>query len=61
MRFTEQQRAELLAIGWWEWPEKTILERVAALNGGGIEEFLDRTGCRRPERANSRLSVPATR
>ena len=42
MRFTEQQRAGLLAIKWWEWPEETILERVASLNGGGIDEFLER-------------------
>jgi acetyltransferase-like isoleucine patch superfamily enzyme len=44
MRFTEEQRERLLKIRWWDWPEETILERVAALNGGGIEEFLDQFG-----------------
>jgi acetyltransferase-like isoleucine patch superfamily enzyme len=42
MRFTEEQRERLLKIRWWEWPEATILERVPALNGGAIDEFLDR-------------------
>jgi acetyltransferase-like isoleucine patch superfamily enzyme len=42
MRFTEEQRQRLLAIKWWDWPETTILERVAALNGGGVEEFVAR-------------------
>jgi len=39
-RFTEDQRERLLRLRWWDWPEETVLERVAALNGGDIETFL---------------------
>jgi acetyltransferase-like isoleucine patch superfamily enzyme len=44
MRFTEEQRERLMAIKWWDWPEATIVERVAELNGGGVEEFVARYG-----------------
>jgi acetyltransferase-like isoleucine patch superfamily enzyme len=44
MRFTEELRAGLLAIKWWDWPEATVVERVADLNGGGVEEFVARYG-----------------
>jgi acetyltransferase-like isoleucine patch superfamily enzyme len=44
MRFTEELRQQLAAIKWWDWPEATVVDRVAALNGGGVEEFVARYG-----------------
>jgi acetyltransferase-like isoleucine patch superfamily enzyme len=41
-RFSEDQREQLLRIRWWDWPEEVVLERVAELNGGDIEVFLER-------------------
>ncbi len=41
-RFTESQRARLLDLRWWDWPEEIVLERVSALNGGDVESFLER-------------------
>jgi acetyltransferase-like isoleucine patch superfamily enzyme len=43
-RFTEEQRRQLEALRWWDWPEGVIVERVDALNGGDVDEFLRRFG-----------------
>jgi acetyltransferase-like isoleucine patch superfamily enzyme len=43
-RFPEQQVAALLEIAWWDWPHEKVLAEVAALNGGSVEEFLERHG-----------------
>jgi acetyltransferase-like isoleucine patch superfamily enzyme len=43
-RFSEQQREQLLSIRWWEWPVDAILDRVDALNGGDIDDFVRRFG-----------------
>jgi acetyltransferase-like isoleucine patch superfamily enzyme len=48
-RFTDEQRAALLEIRWWDWPENIVLERVAALNGGDVEAFIERY---RPQRSS---------
>jgi acetyltransferase-like isoleucine patch superfamily enzyme len=41
-RFTDEQVERLLRIKWWDWPDEKIVEAAPALNGGPIEEFLDR-------------------
>jgi len=41
-RFSDEQIEALLRIRWWEWPDEKILEAVPLLNGGSIEQFLDR-------------------
>ena len=43
-RFTEDERRDLEALRWWDWPEDVILERVEGLNGTDVAGFLDRFG-----------------
>lgn len=40
-RFEEHQRAALLRIAWWDWPEDKIRRNVAALCGGDIRSFIE--------------------
>lgn len=39
-RFTEQQRAALLAIRWWDWPEDEIRRAVPYLADDDIDRFI---------------------
>jgi hypothetical protein len=41
-RFTDEQVEALLEIAWWDWPDEKILREAGALNGGDINDFLDR-------------------
>lgn len=43
-RFSEDQRAAMLRIRWWDWPERVVVERVAALNGGDVDDFVRQYG-----------------
>jgi acetyltransferase-like isoleucine patch superfamily enzyme len=39
-RFTEDQIAALLRIGWWDWPTELVKERVADLASPDIDAFI---------------------
>lgn len=39
-RHTEEQRAALLEIKWWDWPEDEIREAVPLLAANDIDEFI---------------------
>ncbi len=41
-RFTDEQVDALLRIRWWDWPTEQAVAEVAALNGGTVDEFIDR-------------------
>lgn len=39
-RFTAEQRAALLEIKWWDWPEDEVREAVPLLAGDDIDKFI---------------------
>jgi acetyltransferase-like isoleucine patch superfamily enzyme len=39
MRFTEQGRADLLRIKWWDWPHEKVLGAAHILQSGDIEKL----------------------
>jgi acetyltransferase-like isoleucine patch superfamily enzyme len=41
-RFTDDQVDAMLAIAWWDWPEKKIIDNVRYLNQPAIDEFIRR-------------------
>lgn len=41
-RFTDNQIEALLRIKWWEWPIEKIQNNVRFLNGGTIQEFIEK-------------------
>ena len=40
-RHTEEQRAALLEIKWWDWPEDEVRDAVPLLSGDDIDAFID--------------------
>ena len=40
-RFPDEQIASLVALGWWDWPEREIREIVPLLNGAPVEELIE--------------------
>jgi acetyltransferase-like isoleucine patch superfamily enzyme len=43
-RFDDAQIDALLAIGWWNWPDDVIRERVPQLSDGDVDGFVRRYG-----------------
>jgi acetyltransferase-like isoleucine patch superfamily enzyme len=43
-RFTDSQIDAMLAIAWWDWEEKKILDNVEYLNHADINDFIQRFG-----------------
>jgi acetyltransferase-like isoleucine patch superfamily enzyme len=41
-RFSEEHIAALLRIGWWEWPDELIIDRVDVLCAPDISAFVER-------------------
>lgn len=41
-RFTREIAAKLAAIGWWDWPFETIMDRLADFQSSDIEAFCER-------------------
>jgi acetyltransferase-like isoleucine patch superfamily enzyme len=41
-RFSDNQVDALLRIQWWQWPDEKVIAEVGALNGGPIDEFINR-------------------
>lgn len=39
-RFDVDTVRALLDLAWWDWPDELIRERVSALNGAHVEDFL---------------------
>lgn len=50
-RFTEEQRAALLEIKWWDWTDEEVRDAVPLLAGTDIDEFI--------EYARAKKGVPA--
>ena len=48
-RFSPEEREQLVALRWWDWPEDVVLARVEALNGGDVEGFLNEFAARSPK------------
>lgn len=42
MRYTDEQIDALLRIGWWNWTDETIRERVEELSSPHIDEFIQK-------------------
>jgi acetyltransferase-like isoleucine patch superfamily enzyme len=47
-RHTEEQRAALVEIRWWDWPEEEILEALPYLTSEDIDAFIEYARARRP-------------
>lgn len=39
-RFDEEQRAALLQIRWWDWPEDAVREALPLLTGGDVDALI---------------------
>lgn len=40
LRVSESQRAALLAVAWWDWPEEKVTSAIDLLSGSDIDQFL---------------------
>jgi hypothetical protein len=41
-RFSDEQRAALLRIRWWEWPDEKVMASVEELSCADLSAFIDR-------------------
>ncbi|HEV7206730.1 MAG TPA: CatB-related O-acetyltransferase [Jatrophihabitans sp.] len=52
-RHTEEQRAALLEIGWWDWPEDEVRAAVPLLAAQDIDAFIEHARAKRNVRSGS--------